>query len=84
MSKKSGITKFLLFILSAGLIITAINLIGGIVSSYNDHRIAMSAAIASVRCKDTVTIIGADAVNKSYPDFWNDITTLGADVTLKY
>jgi len=49
---------------------------GGIVSSYGDHRIAMSAAVASMVCSSSVTIEGAEAVRKSYPDFFEDITTL--------
>ena len=49
---------------------------GGTVDSCNDHRIAMSAAIASTLCQDTVTILGAEAVNKSYPHFWDDLEQL--------
>ncbi len=42
------------------------------VSSWNDHRIAMAAAIAACRCEgECVTIMGArTAVKKSYPDFF--------------
>ena len=54
---------------------------GGTVSSFNDHRIAMSAAVASVVCDNSVTIKDAEAVNKSYPDFWEDIKKLGFDVS---
>ena len=50
---------------------------GGIVSSCNDHRIAMSAAIAATVCEKSVTILGAEAVNKSYPSFWDEYTRLG-------
>ena len=53
------------------------NLIGGYVSSFGDHRIAMSAAIAASVCTEDVTICGAEAVNKSYPDFWQDMKALG-------
>lgn len=44
---------------------------GGTVDSCNDHRIAMSAAVASVASLGTVTVTGAECVSKSYPDFWN-------------
>ncbi len=54
---------------------------GGTVSSYNDHRIAMSAAVASAVCKGSVTVTDAEAVNKSYPDFWKDVRTLGLDIS---
>ncbi len=64
------------------LVITGGALTGGTVDSCRDHRIAMSAAIASIRCKHEVTILGADAVNKSYPAFYQDFNHLGghADV----
>ena len=50
---------------------------GGIVDSRNDHRIAMSAAIAATVCQEPVTILGADAVSKSYPRFWEEYQRLG-------
>lgn len=50
---------------------------GGTVDSCNDHRIAMSAAIAATVCTKPVTIIGAEAVNKSYPTFWAEYRRLG-------
>ena len=54
-------------------------LTGGIVNGANDHRIVMAAAIAATACTDSVTIQGAEAVNKSYPTFWNDYKHLGGD-----
>ena len=50
---------------------------GGTVDSAGDHRIAMSAAIASILCNGTVTIKGAEAVSKSYPKFWEHFSALG-------
>ena len=50
---------------------------GGTVDSMNDHRIAMSAAIAATVCVKPVTILGAEAVNKSYPQFWDEYLHLG-------
>ena len=44
-------------------------LFGAEVDSYNDHRIAMSAAIASLVCEGAVKIKNFEAVNKSYPSF---------------
>lgn len=49
----------------------------GTVDTANDHRIAMAAAIAATVCTGPVTVIGAEAVNKSYPHFWNDYQKLG-------
>ena len=50
---------------------------GGIVDAQNDHRIAMSAAIAATVCTEPVTILGAEAVKKSYPKFWDEYARLG-------
>ncbi len=65
-----------------GLSITGSNgLAGGEVSSHNDHRIAMAAAVASCVCRGPVIIRGADAVSKSYPDFFSDFAGLGGRVS---
>ncbi|HAN44521.1 MAG TPA: 3-phosphoshikimate 1-carboxyvinyltransferase [Ruminococcaceae bacterium] len=50
---------------------------GGVIDSCNDHRIAMSMAIAATRCDGNVTILGAECVNKSYPDFFEKYKSLG-------
>ena len=52
-------------------------LVGGTVDSVNDHRIAMSAAIAAIRCTEPVTILGAQCVQKSYPKFFDEYRRLG-------
>ena len=59
------------------LIVNGTGLVGGVVDSHNDHRIAMSAAIAATVCTSPVTILGAEAVNKSYPTFWEEYRRLG-------
>lgn len=48
------------------------SLCGGSVNAANDHRIVMAAAIASAVCTGPVVIRGAEAVDKSYPTFWED------------
>jgi len=55
---------------------------GGTVSSYNDHRIAMAMAIAALRCEEPVIIQDAGAINKSYPNFFDDFKKLGGDVVI--
>ena len=78
----------MLFTLGAGIAKTDDGLIidggkrlaGGVVSSHSDHRIAMSAAIASLLCDGDVTITDAEAVAKSYPAFWDDIASLGFNI----
>lgn len=53
---------------------------GGIVDSWNDHRIAMALAIASIKCKNEVIIKNSEAVKKSYPGFWKDFEKLGGEI----
>ena len=53
---------------------------GGTVDSVNDHRIAMSAAVAAIVCENAVTILDAESVNKSYPAFFEDYKKLGGIV----
>ncbi len=50
---------------------------GGEIDSFNDHRIAMASAILSLKAKGTIKITGANAVNKSYPNFYLDFNKLG-------
>ena len=59
------------------LVISGGRLKGGEVDSCRDHRIAMAAATAAIRCEGDVRILGADAVNKSYPAFFSDYNRLG-------
>jgi 3-phosphoshikimate 1-carboxyvinyltransferase len=51
------------------------------VCSHHDHRIAMMCAIAALRAQGETVIEDADAVNKSYPDFWDDISKLNASIS---
>lgn len=53
---------------------------GGVTDSHNDHRIAMSLAIASTVASGEVVITGADSVRKSYADFWDRYCELGGNV----
>ena len=53
---------------------------GGTVDGANDHRIVMAAAIAATRSAAPVTILGAQAVRKSYPDFFEVYQRLGGAV----
>ena len=54
-------------------------LVGGTVDAVNDHRIAMSAAIAATVCAKPVTILGAECVKKSYPHFFEEYRRLGGN-----
>ena len=67
-----------------GMIIVGKELLeGGEVDSYNDHRIAMMAAIAAIVSKKSVIINDASAVNKSYSGFYEDYEKLGGNLVLE-
>jgi 3-phosphoshikimate 1-carboxyvinyltransferase len=58
-------------------------LYGARVHSRHDHRIAMALAVAGLRAESGVTEIeDAEAIRKSYPDFFEDIRSLGAKVDI--
>lgn len=59
------------------------NLSGGIIKSYNDHRIVMSLAIASIKLKDKIIITNAECIKKSYPNFFKDFIKLGGKVEVE-
>ena len=52
----------------------------GVIDSANDHRIAMSGAIASLIANGEVTIENSGAVKKSYPDFFEKFQMLGGKI----
>lgn len=56
-------------------------LAGGAVDSRGDHRIAMAGAVAGLRAAKGVRVGGAGAVSKSYPRFFNDLASLGGDIS---
>lgn len=47
------------------------------VNSWNDHRIAMSLAVAATKCESEIILEDYLSVNKSYPKFWTDYESLG-------
>ncbi|MDQ6757204.1 MAG: 3-phosphoshikimate 1-carboxyvinyltransferase [Bacteroidota bacterium] len=53
---------------------------GANVSSHHDHRIAMACAVAALHANSETTISNADAINKSYPDFYYHLQKLNAKV----
>lgn len=63
-----------------GLVVHGGSLRGGTLDSENDHRIVMSAAVAAIACKEPVTILGAEAADKSYPAFFDDYKKLGGKI----
>jgi 3-phosphoshikimate 1-carboxyvinyltransferase len=57
---------------------------GAKVHSRHDHRIAMACAVAGLGAAGDITIEQANAVKKSYPDFFNDLKKLGGAVSLPF
>ncbi len=50
------------------------------VHSHHDHRIAMAAAIAALGASGPIIIEAAEAINKSYPEFYNHLKSLGVQL----
>lgn len=66
-----------------GLIIQgAGNLNGGTADGCNDHRIVMASAVASIISRNKVTVTDSQAINKSYPNFFEDFKRLGGNVNV--
>lgn len=54
------------------------NLLGDVIlDGCYDHRIVMALSILSIKAKGKITITGAEAIDKSYPTFFNDYRRLG-------
>ena len=56
---------------------------GAAVHSRHDHRIAMACAVAGLKANGPVTIADADAINKSYPNFYEHVQELGANIQIQ-
>jgi 3-phosphoshikimate 1-carboxyvinyltransferase len=63
-----------------GLIIKQSALYGASVDSYNDHRIAMSLAVAAMASEGETTIARISCVDKSFPGFATVMQSLGAQI----
>lgn len=53
------------------------------VHSRHDHRIAMACAVAGLKANGPVEIADADAINKSYPNFYEHMQALGANIQIQ-
>lgn len=62
------------------MIIEGRKLSGGEVESHSDHRIAMACSVAGLICNNKVVVSGEQSINKSYPNFYEHLTVLGARV----
>jgi len=57
---------------------------GAKVHSRHDHRIAMACAVAALKAEGETEIEEAEVVRKSYPDFFRDLKSLGADLNNQF
>lgn len=53
---------------------------GGEADSWNDHRIAMSAAVLALCTEKGIRLSGAGTVEKSWPTFWSDLEHIGGRI----
>ncbi len=53
----------------------------GVVNSYNDHRIAMAFSSLAPVIMEQIVIKNADCINKSYPEFYHDLQSLGGQIS---
>lgn len=68
--------------LEDGLVIEGINSFkSGEVDSHNDHRMVMALAMAATRAKGNIIINDPMAIEKSYPNFFEDYRKLGGDIS---
>lgn len=49
------------------------------IETFNDHRMALAFAPLALKFGE-IKILNPDVVNKSYPDYWNDLEKLGLSV----
>ena len=64
------------------LVIRPGKIVSAVINPENDHRIAMATAVAYLGTNETVTILQAECVNKSYPGFWEELKCMGVHVEI--
>ncbi|MBN2862562.1 MAG: 3-phosphoshikimate 1-carboxyvinyltransferase, partial [Bacteroidales bacterium] len=63
------------------MLITGGKVKGAVVNSHNDHRIAMAEAVAALGASGSVTVKDSRCIAKSYTVFFEDLKTLGANIS---
>ncbi|MCS7095490.1 MAG: 3-phosphoshikimate 1-carboxyvinyltransferase [Nitrososphaerota archaeon] len=53
---------------------------GATIDPYSDHRIAMACTVAALGASSETVILNAECVRKSYPQFFRDLSLMGADI----
>ena len=57
-----------------------VGVMGANIHSHHDHRIAMSCAIAALSASGETTIDNAEAISKSYPNFYEHLQKIGVSI----
>lgn len=60
-----------------GMVIYGGKVNGGVIDGANDHRIVMAFSVAAAYALGESTVLGAEAISKSYPEFFEDFIRLG-------
>ncbi|MCL2690770.1 MAG: 3-phosphoshikimate 1-carboxyvinyltransferase [Candidatus Bathyarchaeota archaeon] len=53
---------------------------GTTIDPCNDHRIAMSCSVAALRANGETIVKNAECIRKSYPSFYTDLSSIGAEI----
>lgn len=61
------------------MVVNGTSIKSAITNSHGDHRIAMACAVAALSANGNVEIENAEAVNKSYPNFFDDLYKMYVD-----
>ncbi len=64
-----------------GLVISPSELRGSYLETYKDHRLALSLSVAAIGATGESVITNAECVNKTYRDFYQDFTSIGAKIS---
>lgn len=62
--------------------VSKVKLLNQRLNSHHDHRIAMAGVVAALNADFEIHIRNAEAVNKSYPDFYKHMQQLGAQIEI--
>ena len=57
------------------------HLVGAVIDSHNDHRVAMAMAMAATIAEGETKILNSGCVSKSFPHFWKCFEDLGGDIS---
>ena len=67
-----------------GMIIQPSSLNGASLKGYGDHRTVMALTLAGLLAEGETVIDEAESINKTYPDFFDQISSLGAKLELSH